>query len=91
MERANLWLYTRLSAEQVRLLRDESRPIADTVEEVTHGEGALAVALDGRIVAWEPVPEVGVAFAEVIDLLIDRALQILWEERRAVEGLRAMA
>ena len=91
VERANLWLYTRLTEEQVRLLRDKTRPITDTVEEVTRDDGVLAVVLDGRIVAWEPVPEVGVALGDVIDVLADRALQVLREESRAVEALRAMA
>lgn len=91
VERANLWLYTRLSEEQDRLLRDESRPITYIVEEVTRGEGLLALALDGRIVAWEPVPEVGGALADVIDVLADRTLQVLREESRAVERLRATA
>lgn len=90
VERANLWLYTRLGEEQDRL-RDQSRPITDTVDEIARGEGLLAVALDGRIVAWEPVPEVRLGLAEVIDLLSDRALGILQEESRAVEALRTTA
>jgi hypothetical protein len=91
VERANLWLYTRLTEEQDRLLGDESQRFTDAQEEATRGEGVLAVALDGRIVAWEPVPDVGEPLAEIVDLLSDRALQVLQEESRAVEGLRATA
>ncbi len=91
VERANMWLYARLTEEQDRLLGEEARPFEDALEEATRGEGVLAVALDGRIVAWEPVPDVGEPLAEIIDLLSDRALQVLQEEARAVEGLRATA
>ena len=91
VERANLWLYSRLSDEQYGLLSDEARPFTEALDEVTRGEGVLAVALDGRIVAWEPVVDVDEPLAEVIDLLSDRALSILQEESRAVEGLRATA
>jgi hypothetical protein len=91
VERANMWLYTRLTEEQDRLLGDEARPFADALEEATSGQGVLAVALDGRIVAWEPVPDVAEPLAEIIDLLSDRALAVLEEESRAVEGLRATA
>lgn len=91
VERANMWLYTRLDEEQERLLGDEAHPFEDALEETTCGEGVLAVALDGRIVAWEPVPDVDEPMAEIIDLLRNRALQVLQEESRAVEGLRAIA
>lgn len=91
VERANMWLYTRLTEEQGRPLGDEARPFEEALEEATCGEGVLAVALDGRIVAWEPVSDVGEPLAEVIDVLSDRALQVLQEESRAVEGLRATA
>ena len=91
VERANIWLYTRLTEEQRRLLSDETRPFTDALEEATRGEGVLAVALDGRIVAWEPVPDVAGPLAEIIDVLSERALQVLQEESRAVEGLRATA
>lgn len=91
VERANMWLYTRLTEEQDRVLADEARPFEDALEEATRGEGVLAVALDGRIVAWEPIPDVGEALAEIIDVLSDRALRVLQEESRAVEGLRATA
>jgi hypothetical protein len=91
VERANMWLYTRLTEGQDRLLADESRPFVDALDDATRGEGVLAVALDGRIVAWEPVPDVDEPMAEIIDLLSDRALQVLQEESRAVEVLRATA
>lgn len=91
VERANLWLYTRLTEERDRLLTDESRPFTEALDEATRGDGILAVALDGRIVAWEPVPDVDDPLAEIIDLLSDRALAVLQEESRAVEGLRATA
>lgn len=91
LERANLWLYTRLPEEQERLLGDETRPFTEALDEATSGEGVLAVALDGRIVAWEPIPDVDEPLSEIIDLLSDRALSILQEESRAVEGLRATA
>ena len=89
VERANMWLYTRLSEDQERLLGDEGQPFEDALAEVTLGEGVLAVALDGRIVAWEPVTDVGELFAETIDLLSGRTLEVLREESRPVEGLRA--
>lgn len=91
VERANLWLYTRLSDEQFRLLSDDTRPFTEVLGDVTRGGGALALALDGRIVAWEPVPDVDEPMAEVTDLLSERALRVLREESRAVEGLRATA
>lgn len=91
VERANMWLYTRLTEEQDRLLGDEGHPFEDALNEVTRGEGVLAVALDGRIVAWEPVADAAGPLAEMIDLLSDRALTVLQEESRAVEGLRATA
>ena len=91
VERANLWLYTRLTEERGRLLSDESCPFTEALDEATRGDGVLAVALDGRIVAWEPVPDVDEPLAEIIDLLSDRTLSILQEESRAVEGLRATA
>lgn len=91
VERANLWLYTRLTEERGRLLSDEACPFIEALDEATRGGGVLAVALDGRIVAWEPVQDVDEPMAEVIDLLSDRALAILQEESRAVEGLRATA
>jgi len=91
VERANLWLYTRLTEKQDRLLGEEAHPFDDALEEATRGEGVLAVALDGRIVAWEPVPDVAGPLAGIVDLLTDRALTVLREESRAVEGLRATA
>lgn len=91
VERANMWLYTRLTEEQYRLLGEEARPFEDALEEATRGEGVLALALDGRIVARERVSDVGEPLAEIINLLGDRALQVLQEESRAVEGLRATA
>jgi hypothetical protein len=91
VERANMWLYTRLTEEQDRLLGDEAHPFDDALEEATRGEGVVAVALDGRIVAWEPVPDAGGPLAEIVDLITDRALTVLQEESRAVEGLRATA
>ena len=91
VERANLWLYTHLTEEQSQLLSDESRPFTEALDEATRGDGVLAVALDGRIVAWELVPDVDEPLGEIIDLLSDRALSILQEESRAVEGLRATA
>jgi hypothetical protein len=91
VERANLWLYTLLTEEQDRLLGEEAHPFDDALEEATRGEGVLAVALDGRIVAWEPVPDVAGPLAGIVDLLTDRALTVLQEESRAVEGLRATA
>jgi hypothetical protein len=91
VERANLWLYTRLTEQQHGILSDDARPFAEALDDSTQGEGVLAVALDGRIVAWEPVPNVDEPLAEIIDLLSDRALQVLQEESRAVEGLRATA
>jgi hypothetical protein len=91
VERANMWLYTRLTEEQDRLLADQARPFDDALGEATRGEGGLAVALDGRIVAWAPVPDAAGPMAEIVDVLSDRALQILQEESRAVEGLRAAA
>jgi hypothetical protein len=91
LERANIWLYTLLTERQDRLLQDEARPFAEALDDATRGEGVLAVALDGRIVAWEPVPDVDEPLAEIIDLLSDRTLNILKEETRAVEGLRATA
>lgn len=91
VERANMWLYTRLDDEHERLLADEDRQLAAALEEDTSGEGVLAVALDGRIVAWEPVPDAAAPLAVVIDLLSDRALTVLQEESRAVEVLRATA
>jgi hypothetical protein len=91
VERANLWLYTRLSEEQDRVLGNESRPFDEALDDATRGEGVLAVALDGRIVAWEPVPDVDEPFGGIINVLSDRALQVLQEESRAVEGLRATA
>ena len=91
VERANLWLYTRLTEGQGQLLSDESRQFTEALDEATRGVGILAVALDGRIVAWEPVPDVNEPLAEIIDLLSDRTLSILEEESRAVEGLRATA
>src|SRR5271167_657990 len=91
VERANMWLYTRLTEEHDRLIRDEARSFTDALEEATRGEGVLAVALDGRIVAREPVPDVGEPLAEIIYVLSDRALRVLQEESRAVEGLRATA
>lgn len=89
--RANLWLYSGLSEEQGRLLGDESRPFDDVLDHATQGEGVLAVALDGRIVAWEHVPDVDEPLGAIIDVLSDRALEVLQEESRAVEGLRATA
>ncbi len=91
VERANMWLYTRLTEEQEQLLADESRTFAEALEEATSGKGVLAVALDGRIVAWEPVVDAAGPLAETVDLLSDRALVILQQESRAVEGLRATA
>lgn len=91
VERANLWLYTRLTEERSRLLSDETRPFAEALDEATRGDGVLAVALDGRIVAWEPIAEAAGPFADIIDLLSDRALAVLEEESRAVEGLRTTA
>ena len=89
VERANLWLYTRLPDQQYGLLSDEARPFTEALDDVARGEGVLAVALDGRIVAWESVADVDEPLVEVIDVLSDRALQVLQEESRAVEGLRA--
>lgn len=57
VERANMWLYTVLDEDQERLLADQGRPFSDALVHATTGEGVLAVALDGRIVAWEPVPD----------------------------------
>lgn len=91
VERANMWLYTRLDDEQERLLADEDRPLSEALVSANNGEGVLAVALDGRIVAWEPVPDASGPLAEIIDVLSDRALAVLQEESRAVEGLRATA
>lgn len=91
VERANLWLYTRLTEEQDCQLADESRQFTEALDDATRGEGVLAVALDGRIVAWEPVADVDEPMAEIIDLLSDRALTVLQEESRAVKGLRATA
>jgi hypothetical protein len=91
VERANLWLYTRLTAEQTRLLVDETRLFTHALDEATRGDGVLAVALDGRIVVWETVADVDEPLGGVIDLLSDRALEVLQEESRAVEELRATA
>lgn len=91
VERANMWLYNRLDEDQERLLSDEDRPLSEALEQATGGEGVLAVALDGRIVAWEPVPDAAGPLGEIIDLLSDRALTVLQEESRAVELLRATA
>lgn len=63
--------------EQERLLGDEARPLEEGLEEVTRGEQVLAVALDGRIVAWEAVVEAAGPLAEIVDLLSDRALTVL--------------
>ena len=91
VERANLWLYTRLTNDLDRLLSDETRPFTDALDDATRGEGVLAVALDGRIVAWEPVQDVDEPLTEIIDVLSNRALQVLREESRAVESLRVTA
>lgn len=91
VERANMWLYTRLDDDQERLLADEDRPLSEALEQATIGEGVLAVALDGRVVAWEPVPDAAARLAEIIDVLSDRALTVLQEESRAVEVLRETA
>jgi hypothetical protein len=88
VERANLWLYTRLTEGKDRRLGDESRPLTIAVRDATGGEGVFAVALDGRKVAWEPVPDVSGSLSEVIDLVTHRALGILQEESRALQQLR---
>lgn len=87
--RANMWLYTSLDEDQERLFGDEDGPFSEALEQATSGEGVLAVALDGRIVAWETVPNAARPLAEIVDLLSDRALAVLQEESRAVEALRA--
>lgn len=86
-----MWLYTRLTEEQDRLLRDETCPFADALEEATRGEGVLTVALDGRIASWAPVADAAGPLAEVVDVLSDRALTVLEEESRAIAGLRPTA
>lgn len=86
VERANIWAYIRVDeAEVADLVQAPADSFDELVDRLSEGRpGALAVAVDDRIVAWSTVPDLDADLSYIIESLARQALLVLREEGDAI-------